>query len=156
MAKALWKAQSYPQAADKIREIIGRLLKTPGETRWNSLFDAMADLVELKEKLNPIMEALDLRKFTLEEIGFLEEYVRVSRPIAICLDTLQGDSSSLGMVLPTIVRLQKFMKERLDENSLQFCEPLAKYFLWDLTERTKEFFTDEDYIIGKLLYFNDE
>ena len=111
--------------------------------------DAMVDLEENKLELNNVMDALDLRRFTLNEIGFIEEYVRVAKPLAICLDMLQGDSASLGMVLPAIVRLQKFWQEKIEEKSLKHCELLAKFYLWDLTERTKEIFDDEDYILGK-------
>ena len=125
------------------------MLTTPNATRWNSLSDAMVDLQKVKSKLNEVMIALDLRQFTSEEFLFLDEYVRLTRPLAICLDKLQGNDASLGLVLPAIVSLQKFFKDRISDGKLKLCEVMAKFLLWDLSKRTDEYFEDKDFILGK-------
>ena len=122
---------------------------TPNDTRWNSTFDAMQFLLEIKDKLNDLMDALDLRRFTSQEIVFLEEYVTLMKPLAITLDQLQSNSASLGMVLPAMVKLEKFWTDKISEGTLRICEPLARFLLWDLKDRTTEFFEDKDYLLGK-------
>ena len=153
MAKKLWKSQSRPRCAATIKDILGRYLLTPNDTRWNSLADAMALLKKIKPKLNTLMEALGERKFTPEELIFLDEYVLVTKPIAISLDKLQSNSASLGLVLPTIVKLVVYYEEIIAQKSLKVCEPLAMYILQDLKDRTAEYYLDKDYILGKFKDF---
>ena len=99
------------------------------------------------------MDALDKRRFSTLEFAFLDEYIMILKPLANTLDALQSDSASLGMVLPAIVKLEKFWNSKLSEGNLQVCEPLVKFLLWDLNERTSEegddFKNDKDYILGK-------
>ena len=125
------------------------MLKTPNATRWNSTFDALRGLLEHKAKLNDIMDACNLRRFTPQEIGFMEEYIILMEPLAITLDKLQGDHASLGMVLPAITKLKQFWESKIAEGSLQYCQVMAEFLLWDLNKRTEEFFDDKDYILGK-------
>ena len=74
-------------------------------------------------------------------------------PLGITLDTMQGNSASLGNVLPAIDQLQKHFKRIIEENSLKYCLPLAKFVLWDLNKRTADLFMDKDYILGKSIFF---
>ena len=138
-------------SADIIREILGKLLILPNDTRWNAFFDALEALLAAKANLNDIMDALGFRRFTVPEITFLEEYLCLTKPLAMCLDILQGDSASLGMVLPTITKLKQFWEKKISEGSLTSCAVMAKFLLWDLNERTSELFDDKDYILGKLV-----
>ena len=84
------------------------------------------------------MDALDKRRFSTLELTFLDEYIMVLKPLANTLDALQSDSASLGMVLPAIVKLEKFWNSKLSEGNLLVCEPLVKFLLWDLNEHTSE------------------
>ena len=152
LAQALWTKQNKgDQSADKIREILGKLLPTPNDTRWNSTCDAMRALCDQKPKLDSVMDALNLRRFNAQELIFLEEYITLTTPLAICLDVLQGDSASLGVVLPTIAKLQTFWENKISDESLVICGVMAKFLLWDLKERTTHLFNDKDYILGKYL-----
>ena len=81
----------------------------------------------------------------------MDEYLQVTKPLAISLDTLQGNYASLGFVLPSIVKLQNYYKQIISEKSLTLCEPFAKFILKDLKKRTEEYFNDKDYILGKLV-----
>ena len=114
-----------------------------------ALLDAIEALLAAKEELNAIMDAIGLWRFEVREIAFLEEYLCLTKPLAIVLDTLQGNSASLGMVLPAIKSLERFWKKKLSDGSLKLCEVMAKFLLWDLNERTAELFNDKDYILGK-------
>ena len=133
-----------------IKEIVGGPFKAPNDTRWNSKFDATEDLSEQKDKLNLVMDAIQERRFTPDELIFLDEYVFIMGPLAKTLDKLQGNDASIGLVLPAIVSLQKFYKEVVNEGSLKFCVVFAKFILWDLDDRTKHLFKDKDYLLGKL------
>ena len=113
-----------------------------------SEYDALTDLQIHKPKLNTIMEKLDEIPFTPEELIFLDEYLEVTKPIAITVDILQGNSASLGTVLPAIAKLKKHYERIIEVNNLRFCLPMAKYILWDLNRRTSHLFEDRDYILG--------
>lgn len=151
LASQLWRVQNRSiLSSDLIVGIIGRRFICPNDTRWNSKFDATEDLSEQKDKLNLVMDAIQERRFTPDELIFLDEYVFIMGPLAKTLDKLQGNDASIGLVLPAIVSLQKFYKEVVNEGSLKFCVVFAKFILWDLDDRTKHLFKDKDYLLGKL------
>ena len=153
LATALWNKQSRSvPLADIIKEILGKYLIIPNDTRWNAEFDALVDLQKHTPKLNEVMEELSLPRFTPDHFTFLTEYIQVTKPVAISIDILQGNSATLGFVLPSIVKLQKHLKNIIDGNSLKYCIPLAKFILWNLNDRTSHWFSDKDYILGKHLY----
>ena len=127
-------------------------LIVPGDTRFNATLDSVEALLAVKDKLNSIMDAIGLRRFDSAEILFLEEYLCLMKPLAMCLDVLQGNSASLGMVLPAITKLEQFWKKKCSDGSLELCQVLAKFLLWNLNERFSEFFDDKDYILGKLVH----
>jgi len=60
---ALWNKQNRSSlAADKLRESLGMLLPTPGDTRWNSVYDAVAKvnaLLAVPEQETKLEELLD-------------------------------------------------------------------------------------------------
>ena len=150
LAKSLWNklSRSVP-SADETKKILGKNLIIPNETRWNAEFDALEDLQNHKTKLNEVMDELSLPRFSPEHFTFLTEYIQVTKPLAITIDILQGNSASLGFVLPSIVKLQKHFKSIISENSLKYCIPLAKFILWNLNDHTSDWFSDKDYILGK-------
>ena len=150
-ASHLWNSLSRStQFSDRVRDIIGSLLEMPNETRWNSLYRAMCKLKKIIDKLNALMNELDQRPFSPIELTFIDEYEIVMKGLAYTLDQLQSDSASLGMVLPAICKLEKYLEDKIAEKSLKICEPLARFVLWDLRERTAEYKNDRDYILGKI------
>jgi hypothetical protein len=105
-AQALWnKYQRSSKAADTVKQSCGRAIVVPGETRWNSRWDAVNVLLQINsdEKLNEVCRALELPIFKPQEIEFLTEWVKISRPVAMTLDYLQGNKNSYyGMLLPKL------------------------------------------------------
>ena len=149
IAQLLWNIHNRSiKSADIIKDILGYYLRTPNETRWNAISDAMDDLQKHKAKLNTVMDTLGERRFTADEFIFLDEYNEVTKPLAITLDILQGDSASLGIVLPSLVKLKRHFNNIIQDGKMKFCLPLAKFMLWDLNERTSELFEDKDYLLG--------
>lgn len=56
----LWHLTRSPKSYEKIVRILGRALKRPVVTRWNSLYDAFKQLIELKEKILALLEELQV------------------------------------------------------------------------------------------------
>jgi len=88
---SLWNSVSRStKASDAAVDIIATSLRTPGETRWNSTFDAVKRLLEprVRSKLPQLMETLKLPQFSKIELEVLDEYVKFMGPVAIALDRL--------------------------------------------------------------------
>ena len=64
------------------------------------------------------MNELDQRPFSPMELTFIDEYEIVYKGLALTLDQLQSDSASLGMVLPAICKLEKYLEDLISEKSL--------------------------------------
>lgn len=77
MAKCsnLWTHVSRSsKSSDVLESIINVSLRAPGETRWNSTYDAIQRLLEprVREKLPQLMDALQLSRFKQHELEILE------------------------------------------------------------------------------------
>ena len=115
--QAIWTRQSRsPQARTAIKDILGKLLRTPSLTRWNSIIDSFIDIVTAVEDMEQrikLKEAIESFKhyrtkepfkfFTNGEIEIMKAYVEAFKPLASALDTIQGEQMIYGgMLLPTI------------------------------------------------------
>lgn len=101
----LWNKCGRPKSAEVIKETLGHYLSYPGVTRWNSYYDALAQIFKEKDKLNILFEKLDLKPHILKEtdLDYIEEYLKILQPLAYAIDILQGDQNTyFGSVLPTI------------------------------------------------------
>ena len=137
MAKcqALWNASSRPKAAEVVQEVCGKQLLVPCTTRWNSRYDAVRRLTELKQKLRELCVALSVHPFKDAEIEFLEEYVIVLRPLAAAIDILQGENNCyLGYLLPTLLIVKKSMRALIN-GSLVHAQSLASAIILGLQQR---------------------
>ena len=108
---ALWNKQNRSTTSgDIVKKYLGIYLKTPNETRWNSLFDSTKHLL-LNFKKNPgvflrMCDDLNVSRFNKSDTEWLEDYVFIMEPLAICLDILQGDKSMyFGFLVPSISQL---------------------------------------------------
>ena len=105
---ALWNSAGRPKSSEKIKEVLGRQLKLPCVTRWNSLFDSLGVVIEHEHKLDQLMTTLQLPSFRETELKFMEEYVQVLQPIATALDRLQADKACYyGSTIPTLLAVEK-------------------------------------------------
>ena len=79
------------KAAETVFEILSRTNPKPNTTRWNSEYDCYSVILDLKEKINIVMERLQLPKFSLQDFSFLAEWVEAMRFISQALDKFQGE-----------------------------------------------------------------
>lgn len=81
---AIWNKQNRStQAAEKIRDALGTLLPTPGDTRWNSMFDAVSKIHSLLSKpqldnsFDKLCDELTIKRLQPLQKTFIAEYVQV-------------------------------------------------------------------------------
>ncbi|EFA13333.1 Zinc finger BED domain-containing protein 4-like Protein [Tribolium castaneum] len=117
---SLWKMASRPKSAEIIQEILGHTLSYPGPTRWNSLYDALTQILQEKDHLLELFEKLGIKTQMLKdtEIAILTDYCQILKPLANSIDILQGEKNTFfGYLMPTLGSLFKKM-ERLS-NTLE-------------------------------------
>lgn len=54
----LWNKCGRPKSSEIILEKLGHKLKVPGVTRWNSTYDAIVQIVSVKDKLGVLSDKL--------------------------------------------------------------------------------------------------
>lgn len=127
----LWVLTHRSSKAKSIcQEILGRCLKVPCETRWNSRFDAVKMCMEpeIQKKLNTLIQKLkdtlttcetakNLQLLTKNDIFILSMYLKVSEPVAQSLDVMQREANSCqGLIIPVLLSM-KHRVQRIDESS---------------------------------------
>lgn len=87
----LWNMSRRPKSSEIIHDLIGCSLFYPCPTRWNSLYDALSQLLKFKDKLNIIFQHLNVNtSFKDIELVYLDELIILLKPIACALDCLQA------------------------------------------------------------------
>lgn len=114
---ALWVLIGRSGAAKRISvEMLGCTLQTPCVTRWNSKFDAIKSSLKVKLKINPLILRLkteltsaqkNLNTLTSNDFNVIEEYLKITSPVACALDKLQGEiNGSQGFIIPTLMSMK--------------------------------------------------
>lgn len=136
----LWRLSSRQKTAEIIEEVLHTKLSYPVPTRWNSLFDALCQILKQKEKLDDLFHHLDVKNsFKAIEIEYIEEYVLVLKPIAIAIDRLQGEKNCFfGQLLPTIFTIQTKLKD-MKNFQLKHCDGLRLAIIDSLEKRWKSY-----------------
>lgn len=110
------RKSSYAKTIAK--ETLGCVLKQPCETRWNSKFDAMKRVYDLRPKINEyndelkqkIQSAKNLQNMAVEDWSVMAAYLKVMEPVARALDTLQSDrDGNQGLIVPTLITMRYFL-----------------------------------------------
>lgn len=112
----LWVLTHRSSRAKTIcKDILGKCLLMPCETRWNSMFDAVKTCNDPKVQpnLNKLIEALQkagipaamhMQMLTANDFGVITSYLKVMEPIA--LDKMQAETNgSQGMILPVLLSM---------------------------------------------------
>ena len=133
-AKALWNKQiQSPLVADTIKKAVGRKLKTPIATRWNSLYDSMevlhGVLNSYMTQINNICIAESQATFNNMDKDIMAEYLTAMKPVVTSLDKLHGEKDAyMGLLLPTLYMLKAKLQSTLKTNP-QYAQNLVTYLL---------------------------
>ncbi|KAE9542264.1 hypothetical protein AGLY_003391 [Aphis glycines] len=115
-------------ASDKVLDICGCKFPVPIITRWNSLYDASLKILKHKSQIVKLFDDLHLTKLKLNEWVFLEEYSKTMEPLAISLDTLQGENRNLKHCKPLSLIIIKAIKTRFSY-LFDLSSPESKIFI---------------------------
>lgn len=154
----LWKSGNRPKSAETIQNVLGYALSKPGETRWNSLYDALKKILNIKEKNATLHKDLGLKNPIRDhEFDYIEEYLSCTKPIAEALDILQGENNIYyGILLPTLLIVRRKL-QKLTKKTFVYCTPLAEVYLASVEKRFEDFFNfstpqAENAVIASLSY----
>lgn len=118
--QTIWVIPRRSAVAKNIaKEVFNCMLKIPCETRWNSKYDAIKHVYNLRGNMNKYIEKLQehirrisLPKFTNEDWAVISAYLKVMEPVANSLDRLQGDKNGFqGFILPSIITMEHHIKQ---------------------------------------------
>jgi len=140
--QAIWNAvHRSSKASDAVADICtSAKLFVPCQTRWNSKYDALRQLIQLQDKVGQICDAVGTPKLKQTELEFLKEYVSIVEPLAVTLDQLQGDKECfLGMLLPKLIQL-RYRLSVFSQRNLVYCMPLVSSLLCGLNTRFSSMF----------------
>ena len=104
------------------------------------MFDSLNHLITLRCKLNNVVKCLNL-KFVFKESDYeyLEELVKVLKPIAQALDYLQAEKNCYyGQLIPTLISL-KLRLEELKNQKLRYLFNLISPLCNKLHDRFKNY-----------------
>uniref|UniRef100_A0A2A4JC28 HAT C-terminal dimerisation domain-containing protein n=1 Tax=Heliothis virescens TaxID=7102 RepID=A0A2A4JC28_HELVI len=139
----LWNAAGRPKSAEVIQTVLGHTLSRPGDTRWNSTYDALGQIYAIKDKSISLYEVLKISgsgQLWQNEFNYIDEYLKCSKPIAEALDILQGEKDMFyGLLLPCLLSLRRKLKKLCNENFF-YCNDLARKHLESLNNRFNDIF----------------
>lgn len=108
----------------------GKTLVRDCSTRWNSTFDMLRRLLEIRTELNQVLEELGMDTLLTSDWSKMENLVTLLEPFAIHTDQLQSDSQSLSQVVPCLLNLEAHL-----QTTTVAAKPLAQTLLKSLRER---------------------
>ncbi|KAK0155272.1 Zinc finger BED domain-containing protein 4 [Merluccius polli] len=88
----------------------GKTLVRDCSTRWNSTFDMLRRLLEIRTEVNQVLEELNMDTLLTSDWAKLENMVKLLEPFAIHTDQLQSDSQSLSQVVPCLLNLEAHLQ----------------------------------------------
>ena len=121
--KLLWKALKSPNKREKLDNFLGCKLKRAVITRWNSLFDALTQILSLKAKLLNY-ELFDIVELTISfvpsDFNYIAEYLICHKQLAVAIDILQGQKDcQYGYLLPTLLIIRNKWRSLIAQNQLE-------------------------------------
>jgi hypothetical protein len=103
-----------------------------------------------------MMTKLELAPFTANEMSYIKEYCKVSKPVAVALDYLQGEKHAyFGSLLPTIFVTKKSLDEMINASGvdkLKHCKGYAKALREGLNKRFNHFESDEQCLLASAFH----
>jgi hypothetical protein len=103
-----------------------------------------------------MMTKLELAPFTANEMSYIKEYCKVSEPVAIALDYLQGEQHAyFGTLLPTIFVTKKKLDAMINASGvhqLKHCKGYAKALREGLNKRFNHLESDEQCLLASAFH----
>lgn len=139
----IWNSANKPKASEIIVNILGKAIHRTVATRWNSVFDCIVKILKFDQvKLADLMLKLGIPEFSVNDVAFLHEYIKVLTPIAKALDCLQADCY-FAILLPILHNTKQDFLQMKHEN-LKYAEPLIDAVVDGLNERFGYLFDFDD------------
>lgn len=88
----------------------GRTLIRDCSTRWNSTFDMLRRLLDVRAELNQVLEDLGMDTLLTSDWSKMENLVKLLEPFSVHTDQLQSDSQSLSQVVPCLLNLEAHLQ----------------------------------------------
>lgn len=144
-------------ASDTIMAELGELFKIHNTTRWNSLFDALTRVKQFidnkKTEVDNVFKHFDITPITSDECHFLTEFLEVMEPLAASLDLLQGDSVSIGYLLPALYDLLEQWKSMMTEGRhRKFTTGLVSHLIAEVKRRFDKELNSEEFMVAAAVH----
>ena len=94
-------------------------------------------MVKRGDNFDILLDRFGQRRFTTDELAFLDDYLALMQPVAIGLDKLQGEVG-LGYALPTITVTKLTIQARVKDVTIG--KPLAGMLLAGIKKRFDQYF----------------
>lgn len=144
---------------------MGKCLRVPCETRWNSKYDAIKLCMEpeLQKKMNTLIQELktnlvtndtakNLQLLTNADFAILAIYLKVLEPVAQSLDIMQRETnSSQGLIIPVLLSM-KGRIQQIDDSS-NIAKDFKNAMLDAIKNRTQQYIDihrNEDLLLAAL------
>lgn len=83
-----------------------------------------------KQDLMDLMGTLKIVQFQPVETLFLDEYLKIMKPVADFLDIMQREQAiGMGYLLPSVYILKEELKSFDEDTKIKYCHPLVKSLL---------------------------
>lgn len=142
----LWKLAGRPKSAEVIQNVLGHTLSRPGETRWNSLYDSLRQILSIKNNilnLNRTLEINNKNCLREQDFNYIEEHLKCTAPISEALDIMQGEVNTYyGVVLPCLLALRRKIEilANSDHNTWTYCKSIVNALLESIEKRFGNYF----------------
>lgn len=150
--EAIWRLKDSRLNAEIFHRITGRKLIGPHRIRWLKEFESVRcffSLIKVNLTFNDFLQlrfvsfqvdnilAIEQTKLTSacsrlgvsplddDEYSFLQEYHKVMKLIAMALKSIESDSYTFALYLPTLFGLRINLQAMIDGEKLLYCEPLV-------------------------------
>ncbi|KAL4098885.1 hypothetical protein QTP88_023403 [Uroleucon formosanum] len=137
----LWKLAGRPKSAEVIQNVLGHTLSRPGETRWNSLYDSLRQILSIKNNilnLNRTLEINNKNCLREQDFNYIEEHLKCTAPISEALDIMQGEVNTYyGVVLPCLLALKRKIEilANPNHNTWTYCKSIVNALLESIEKR---------------------
>ncbi len=124
------------KATEMLLRLAGKGLLSDCPTRWNSTYDMIVRIIELKEPLARVLESQNWDGIANTEWQKLQMFVDLLKPFSEHTDKLQGDNNTLSSIVPATLDMQCFLEQVLPGT----CVGVAREMKASLSRRTLRFF----------------